>query len=145
MVSSLRSLLLGGLRPVGAAAPASSGRFCSTEAGRRGRLLVVVLVGAHHLHRALDARFRIEDRLLGLAGVGVDVGLDAGAEIVGAEIGRQRAADVVLDLRLDRRSTPSERLALVLAGSSPAASSVPLESSTVTLSTSSPGTAAATR
>ena len=94
--------LLGRLRAVGRGEVCASGRFCSTVVGATGRFLAGVLVRLHHLDRALDARFRIEDRLLGLARVGVHVGLDAGAEIVRAEIGRQGAADVVLDLQSRR-------------------------------------------
>ncbi len=92
--------LLGRLRPVGRRDVCL--RQVLLDACRRGgRLLAVVLVGADDLDGPLDARFRIEDRLFGLARVGVDLGLDAGAEIVRAEIGGERAADIVLDLRLD--------------------------------------------
>src|SRR5690606_6149340 len=65
-------------------------------------LLAGGVVGAHHLDGALDARIRAEDDFFRLAAVGVDDGAHAGAEIVGTEIGGQRAADVVFHLRFHR-------------------------------------------
>ena len=46
------------------------------------------------------ARFRIVDRFLDLLRVGVELGRDAGAEIVHAEEGRKRLVDIAFDFRL---------------------------------------------
>ena len=122
-----------------------SGRFLLY---RRRRLTVRVqrrLLFPDVADRPLRPRFGIVDGLVGLALVGGKLRRDADLEIIDAEIGRQRLADVLLTIA----PTIFCRLAILVgaavASSSSASSKVPSASSTVTLSRVIPGMAAVTR
>jgi len=94
--------LVGGFRAGSASLGGRLGNVLLDGGGGVGLALLRFLRLLGGAHRALDARFRIEDRFLNLLGVGIELGRDGRAEVVHAEERRKRLVDVGFDLALHR-------------------------------------------